>query len=319
VDDRASTIGPCPSPERMADVVTADRPSVLQDYYELTKPRIALLVLVTTAGAMVWAAAGVPNLRIFVATLIGMALASGGAGALNHAIDRDIDRMMERTRSRPVADGRVAPAAAILFGIALNVAAAVILVTFTNRLAAAIALAGSAFYVVIYTMLLKRRTPQNIVIGGAAGALPPLAGWAAVTGHVALAPLIMFSIIFLWTPPHFWALAILKKQDYERAGIPMLPVVASEAETATQILGYTLVLMAVSLVPVIAGLLGIVYLVAALALGARFVQLAWRLRRTYSLVAARTTFLFSLVYLAALFAVMGADRLFAVALNTRIL
>ena len=196
---------------------------MLSDYWEMTKPSITLLVLVTTAGAMVWAAGGLPPLELTVATIVGMACASGGGAVLNHVLDRDIDRLMERTRRRPVATGRVSVAAATAFGLGLNLIAAVILLSFTNVLTAVFAIGGSAFYVVVYTMVLKRRTPQNIVIGGAAGAIPPLAGWAAVTGEIGLAPLIMFLIIFLWTPPHFWALAILKKDEYARAGVPMLP------------------------------------------------------------------------------------------------
>jgi heme o synthase len=290
------------------------RPSLLGDFWELTKPRIALLVLVTTAGAMVWAAEGVPPLGLTLATLAGLALASGGGAVLNHVLDRDIDRLMDRTRLRPVADGRISARAATIFGLALNAGAAAILLAFTNGLTTLFALGGSAFYVVVYTMLLKRRTAQNIVIGGAAGAIPPLAGWAAVTGEVGLAPLVMFLIIFLWTPPHFWALAILKREEYARAGVPMLPVVASERETAIQILAYTVALAVVSLVPVATGLLGAVYAVAAVALGARFIQLAVRLLRTHARPVARATFLFSLLYLALLFAAMGADRAIAAAI-----
>jgi protoheme IX farnesyltransferase len=287
------------------------RPSVLSDYWEMTKPSITLLVLVTTAGAMVWAANGLPPIELLVATLVGLACASGGGAVLNHVVDRDIDRLMERTRNRPVATGRVSVVAATAFGLALNVIAAVVLLTFTNVLTTVLALGGSAFYVVIYTMVLKRRTPQNIVIGGAAGAIPPLAGWAAVTGEIGLAPLIMFLIIFLWTPPHFWALAILKKEEYARAGVPMLPAVATERETAVQILVYTVILAAVSLIPVFTGLLGVLYAIAAIALGGRFIILARRLLRTHSPLAARATFLYSLLYLALLFAAMGADRAIA--------
>ncbi len=308
-------------PVSTADPVAADaahlvevRRSLLADLWELTKPRIALLVLVTAAGAMVWAAEGVPPVGIALATLAGLALASGGGAVLNHVLDRDIDRLMERTRQRPVADGRVSAPAATVLGLLLNVAAAILLLAFTNVLTAAFALGGSAFYVVVYTMLLKRRTPQNIVIGGAAGAIPPLAGWAAVTGDVGLAPLVMFLIIFLWTPPHFWALAILKRDEYANAGVPMLPVVASERETAVQILAYTVALAVVSLIPVATGLLGIVYAIAAVALGARFMQLAVRLLRTHSRLVARATFLYSLLYLALLFAAMGADRALAAAI-----
>ena len=284
---------------------------MLSDYWEMTKPSITLLVLVTTAGAMVWAAGGLPPLELTVATIVGMACASGGGAVLNHVLDRDIDRLMERTRRRPVATGRVSVAAATAFGLGLNLIAAVVLLSFTNVLTAVLAIGGSAFYVVVYTMLLKRRTPQNIVIGGAAGAIPPLAGWAAVTGEIGLAPLIMFLIIFLWTPPHFWALAILKKDEYARAGVPMLPSVATERETAVQILAYTVILAAVSLIPVATGLLGVLYAVVAIALGGRFILLAYRLLRTHTPLAARNTFLFSLLYLALLFAAMGADRAIA--------
>jgi protoheme IX farnesyltransferase len=300
--------------EPVADAVIAPgsvRRSLLADYWELTKPRITLLVLVTTVGAMIWAASGMPHVELLAATIAGMALASGGAAALNHVLDRDLDRMMERTRSRPVADERVSARAATVFGLGLNALAAVILVVWTNPLTVALALGGSFFYVVIYTIALKRRTVQNIVIGGAAGAIPPLAGWAAVTGRIELAPVIMFLIIFLWTPPHFWSLAILKRNEYAAAGIPMLPSVRSERETTRQILVYTVLLVTATLVPVAAGLLGFVYLAAAVALGARFLQLAVRLSRTYAPKAARDTFLFSLAYLALIFAAMALDRIIA--------
>jgi protoheme IX farnesyltransferase len=285
--------------------------STFADLVELTKPRIALLVLITCAGAMIWAAGGVPHVDVALGTLAGMALASGGSGALNHAIDRDIDALMTRTQSRPVAAGRIAPRTAAAFGILLTALGVSFVALGGGWLAAVLTLAGSLFYVVVYTMVLKRRTPQNIVIGGAAGAVPPLVGWAAVTGSLALAPIVMFAIIFLWTPPHFWALAILKREDYARAGVPMLPVVASPRATALQILAYTVVLGAVSLVPVATGELGIVYLAVAVALGGRFVQLAVRLLRDRTPAAARATFLFSLLYLAALFTAMGADRVVA--------
>jgi len=285
--------------------------STLADLVELTKPRIALLVLITCAGAMVWAAGGVPHVDVALGTLAGMALASGGSGALNHAIDRDIDAVMTRTQARPVAAGRIAPRTAAAFGILLTTLGVSSVALGGGLLAAALTLAGSLFYVVVYTIVLKRRTPQNIVIGGAAGAVPPLVGWAAVTGSLALAPIVMFAIIFLWTPPHFWALAILKREDYARARVPMLPVVASPRSTALQILAYTVVLAAVSLVPVATGELGIVYLAAAVALGGRFVQLALRVLRAGTAIAARKLFLFSLLYLAALFAAMAADRLVA--------
>jgi heme o synthase len=284
------------------------RPGVIADYVTLVKPRIMLLLLVTTYGAMAWAEGGLPPVGLTIATIGGMALASGGASAFNHVYDRDIDLLMSRTRLRPVADGRVSPLAGSVYATLLLVASVVVLAVFANWLAALLALGGALFYVVIYTMLLKRRTTQNIVIGGAAGAVPPLVGWAAVTGGVALEPVVMFVIVFLWTPPHFWALAILAREDYRRAGVPMLPVVASAHSTSVQILVYTVLLALSTLVPVVLGLLGAVYLVAAVVLGARFVQLAVRLVRSTSMAAARATFMYSLAYLALIFAAMGVDR-----------
>jgi protoheme IX farnesyltransferase len=293
--------------------VLAPGPGWATDYRTLMKPRITLLVVLTTLAAMVWAADGAPPVGLTLATLLGMTLASGGASALNHVWDRDIDRLMTRTQERPVAAGRITPRAGAVFGVTLNVAAACLLVAAANPLTAALAMAGSAFYVVVYTMVLKRRTPQNIVIGGAAGAVPPLVGWAAVTGEVGLAPVLMFLIIFFWTPPHFWALAILARSEYARAGVPMLPVVRSERETGMQILVYTVILAAVSILPYTAGLLGVVYLVSAALLGLRFLQLALRLVHGLTPVAAKATFLWSLVYLALLFTAMGVDRALAAA------
>ncbi len=295
----------------MATAAIPVRPSVLADYVELTKPRIMALLLVTTAGAMAWAADGVPAAGLTLATLAGMALTSGGASAFNHVLDRDIDRLMRRTRGRPVAAGRISPAAASAYAGALAGAGVATLLLGANALAAALALAGGAFYVVVYTALLKRRTPQNIVIGGAAGAIPPLVGWAAVTGTIGAAPLLLFAIVFLWTPPHFWALAVLARDEYAAAGVPMLPVVATTRATARQILAYTVVLAVATLVPVALGLLGPLYAVAAALLGARFVQLAVRLERTGTPAAARAVFLYSLAYLALLFAAIGADLVVA--------
>jgi protoheme IX farnesyltransferase len=296
-------------PEGAAAAVPSHAPpGVVADYLTLVKPRIMLLLLVTTYGAMAWAEGGLPPLGLTIATLGGMALASGGASAFNHVYDRDIDALMTRTRLRPVADGRVSPLAGSVYATVLLVASVVVLAVFANWLAALLALAGALFYVVIYTVLLKRRTPQNIVIGGAAGAVPPLVGWAAVTGGVDFEPVVMFAIVFLWTPPHFWALAMMTREDYRRAGVPMLPVVASTHSTTVQILVYTVLLALSTLVPVMLGLLGVVYLVAAVILGARFVQLAVRLMRSASIPAARATFLYSLAYLALLFAAMGLDR-----------
>ena len=246
--------------------------SVVADYVTLTKPRIMMLILITAYGAMAFAADGLPSARLTVLTLFGLGLSSGGASALNHVIDRDLDARMRRTAGRPVASGRVSVDAATGFGIGLIVASTAVLAAYVNVLTAALALSGALFYVIVYTVWLKRRTPQNIVIGGAAGAVPPLVGWAAVTGHVGLAALFMFALVFYWTPPHFWALAILAKDDYAAAGVPMLPVVRGDHETARQILLYTVLLVGLSVLPFLSQTFGLVYLVSAVVLGGWFLR-----------------------------------------------
>jgi heme o synthase len=280
-----------------------------RDYLTLTKPRIMVLLLVTAAGGMIVGAGGLPSATLAAATLGGLALACGGASALNHVFDRDVDARMHRTSRRPVAAGRVAPERALEFGIALSALSFVVLASLVNIVAALLAVAGNLFYVLVYTHWLKRTTPQNIVIGGAAGAVPPLVGWAAATGNLALPALFLFLIVFLWTPPHFWALALLIKRDYAAAGIPMLPVVRGEAETARSIVRYSLVLVAVTLLPVVWRTLGVVYLAAALGLGLVFLGLALALRREATPVRARRLFSFSLAYLALLFVAMALDPL----------
>jgi protoheme IX farnesyltransferase len=257
---------------------------------------------------MAFAADGLPSAGLTAWTLLGLGLSSGGASAINHYLDRDLDARMTRTAGRPVPSGRVAPEAALGYGTGLIIASFAVLALNVNLISAALALSGALTYVVVYTYWLKRRTPLNIVIGGAAGAVPPLVGWAAVTGHVGLPAAFMFAIIFLWTPPHFWALAILAKREYANAGIPMLPVVRGERETARQILIYTLVLVGISLLPFADRTFGWVYLAGALVLGAEFVLLAVRLVRDTSPPAARRLFLYSLAYLALLFVVIGLDR-----------
>jgi protoheme IX farnesyltransferase len=278
-----------------------------RDYVTLTKPRIMSLLLLTGAAGMFAGAQGLPSARVLVLGLVGLALACGGASALNHVLDRDIDRAMGRTRGRPVAAARVPAPRALEFGLALSAFSFVLLASTVNVLTAALALVGNLFYVLVYTGWLKRSTPQNIVIGGAAGAVPPVVGWAAATGDVALPALFLFLIVFFWTPPHFWALALLIKRDYAAAGIPMLPVVRGDRATARQILGYTVALVAVTLVPFAAGSFGRVYAAAAVALGAAFVWLAWRLLAETTPARARTAFHFSLAYLALLFAAAAAD------------
>jgi protoheme IX farnesyltransferase len=280
-----------------------------RDYVTLTKPRIMSLLLLTGAGGMFVAARGAPPLGAALVGLLGLALACGGASALNHVLDRDIDVHMRRTGRRPVASGRVAPARALEFGLALSALSYVLLASFVNVPTALLALAGNLFYVLVYTRWLKRTTPQNIVIGGAAGAVPPLVGWAAVTGDLTLPALFLFLVVFVWTPPHFWALALLLKSDYEQARIPMLPVVKGEVETTRAILRYSFLLVAVSLLPFVWRTLGLVYLGAAVGLGLAFLALALALRRQPSPARARRLFSFSLAYLALLFVAMAVDPL----------
>ena len=273
--------------------------TVLRDYLTLTKPKVQSLLLFTTVTTMY--AAGDPSAGLIFLTCLGGALAAGGAGAINHAVDRDIDRIMKRTADRPVASGRVSPAAAIAFGSVLGVSSFVLLALTVNPLAAALSLSGLLGYVFVYTLWLKRTTPQNIVIGGAAGAVPPLVAWAAVTGGLDGMAFYLFAIVFFWTPPHFWALSLLMKDDYAKAGIPMLPVVRGEAETRRQIVLYTVLLYAVTQLPFCAGGLGVAYLVPSMALGAVFVYFSVRLLRTGERRWALRTYLFSLAYLALLF------------------
>ncbi|MEA2231116.1 MAG: heme o synthase [Solirubrobacteraceae bacterium] len=278
---------------------------VISDYVELTKPKVQSLLLLTTVCTM--AIAGDPSLGLVAITVLGGYLSAGGAGAVNHYFDRDIDALMPRTANRPVASGRVSPRAALIFGIVLCGLSFLLLSTAVNLLAASLALSGFLGYVFVYTVWLKRRTPQNIVIGGAAGAVPPLVGWAAVTGGLAGMPVYLFAIVFFWTPPHFWALSLLMKDEYERVGVPMLPVVRGESETRKQILLYSVLLYAVSQLPFCAGGLGSVYLVSSLVLGAAFIGGAYLLYRRADRRTALRLYLFSLAYLALLFAAMVVD------------
>jgi heme o synthase len=279
--------------------------TIAWDYVEMTKPKVQSLLLFTTITTMY--VAGDPSLGLVAVTCLGGALSAGGAGAVNHALDRDIDRVMKRTADRPVASGRVSPQAATAYGIALASASFVLLSVAVNPLAASLALAGFLGYVLVYTLWLKRKTPQNIVIGGAAGAVPPLVAWAAVTGGLEGTPLYLFAIVFFWTPPHFWSLSLLMKDEYARAGVPMLPVVRGEAETRRQILLYTVLLYAVTQLPFCAGAFGLTYLFASVLLGAAFIYGAWRLMRRPERRTALRLYLFSLAYLALLFAAMVAD------------
>lgn len=273
-----------------------------RDYVTLTKPRIMSLLVLTAACAMIGAAGGDPDIVRLLAVVIGGGLACGSASALNHVLDRDIDQVMgERTASRPVASGRVSPRAAVSFAAGLAVGSFLVMGTLDNLLAALLALAGGTFYVVVYTLGLKRRTSENIVIGGAAGAIPVLSGWAAAGGHLGLGAWYLFAIVLVWTPPHFWSLAVLLEDHYRAANVPMLPVVKGRATTARRVLLYTLLTVAVTLLPGLTGTFGMVYIGCAVALGAAFTVLAWRLWRSPTRERAAVAFHFSLLYLALLF------------------
>jgi len=280
-----------------------------RDYVTLTKPRIMTLLLLTGVAGMFVGARGVPVLGDLAVMTAGLALACGGASALNHVLDRDLDRLMSRTGHRPVAEERVTPSRALEFGLALMAFSFVLLASLVNVLTAVLALVGGLFYVLVYTRWLKRSTPQNIVIGGAAGAVPPLVGWAAATGNLTLPALFLFLIVFFWTPPHFWALALVIKRDYAAARVPMLPVVRGDDETARQIVWYSLVLVGVTLLPFAWHTAGVLYLTAALLLGALFLRLAWRLRRETTTARAGALFRYSLLYLALLFVALALDPL----------
>ncbi len=287
---------------------------VLRGYLALTKPRIIELLLVTTIPTMIVAANGFPRLWLIVATLVGGTLAAGGANAFNMVIDRDIDAIMERTKRRPLVTGVMSPRAAALFAFALEAVAFAVLVIWVNQLSAWLAIAATAFYVVVYTMILKRRSKQNIVIGGAAGAVPVLIGWAAVTNSLGWTPVLLFLVIFIWTPPHFWALAVRYRDDYEAANVPMMPVVASLRRTTLEILVYTVIMWALTLLIGPSAHLGWVYAVAATVLGAMFTFYALRLYRharvdKANVAEAMRLFHFSITYLSALFILMAVDVL----------
>ena len=283
--------------------------SSLRDYLTLTKPRVVSLLLWTTLCAMLAAKPEGLSAATILWTLLGGYLAAGGAGAINHYLDRGTDARMARTAGRPIATGRLPARRGLAFGIALGVIAAALLAIAVNPLAAALAMAGLLGYVFVYTLWLKPRTPQNIVIGGAAGAVPPLVGWAAATGEVGLPALFMFAVVFLWTPPHFWALSLLIREDYERTGVPMLPVVRGEETTRNSIVVYALILWAFTMLPLVTGFFGTTYLVVAGVSGAALVGLAAGLRRSAGREAALRLYLSSLGYLAIVFAAMALDRL----------
>jgi heme o synthase len=286
-------------------------PGSWRDYVALTKPRIMTLLLLTGLCGMIVGAGGWPATWLVAVTMLGLGLACGGASALNHVLDRDIDRAMRRTSTRPVAAERVPAEYALEFGLVLSALSFVLLASFVNVLTAVLALVGNLFYVLVYTRWLKRSTPQNIVIGGAAGAVPPLVGWAAATGDLTVPALFLFLIVFFWTPPHFWALALVIRRDYEAARIPMLPVVRGERATTRQIVLYSAALVPITLLPFFWDTVGVLYLVCAVALGGVLMALAVDLARRTTPARARLLFHFSLLYLALLFVVMALDPLVA--------
>lgn len=285
---------------------------VLADYVRLTKPRVISLLLVTTLLAMIMAQHGWPSGQKVLWTMIGGYLSAGGANAINQWFDRDIDATMRRTSNRPIPSGRIGATHALVYGLVISVASVLILGFGVNWPTAGYATLGLLLYVLLYTLWLKRTTTQNIVIGGAAGAVPPLVGWAAIEGSVGLGAVLLFAIVFYWTPPHFWALAVLLKTDYQEVGVPMLPVVRGELETARQVLWWTLVMVGVSLLPVAAGISGSMYFVSALVLGLWFTASAVQLlRHPTEKSAARKTFSYSMLYLALLFVALAVDAALA--------
>jgi len=296
---------PKPSPALTA-ALPSGRVMPWRSYVELVKPRVIALMMFTVVVGMLLSQAGWPPWTLLAFGTLGIGLVAAGAAAANHVIDQRIDALMARTRARPLPRGVLGTAQAAVFAFTLVVTGLALLLWVSNPLCAVLTLASLLGYAVLYSLLLKQRTPQNIVIGGAAGAAPPLLGWVAVTGQVDPGALVLFLIILIWTPPHFWALAIYRRDDYARAGIPMLPVVRGVLHTTAQILCYSIALGGVSLLPVAIGMSGPVYLIGALVLGARFIAWAWRLRRDITL--AMPTFRYSIVYLFALFALLLADH-----------
>ena len=281
----------------------------LKAYLALTKPRIIELLLVTTVPTMVVAARGLPPLGLMLATLLGGTLAAGGANAINMYVDRDIDALMHRTEKRPLVTGAVTPRAALVFAVALEVVAFLELWLLVNLLSAVLAVAATLFYVFVYSLWLKRRSAHNIVIGGAAGAVPVLVGWTAVQNSLSAAPLVLFAVIFVWTPPHFWALAIKYRDDYAAAEVPMLPVVAPFAKTARQIVFYTVALWAASLVFAPVAGMGLLYLLSAVVLGAVFLLYALQLQHEHTAARAMRLFSYSISYITLLFGAMAIDQL----------
>jgi protoheme IX farnesyltransferase len=299
----------------VSKVVTAEQQSshfnlwsTCQDYYELTKPKVVLLLLLTALVGMCLASDSWISWKILIAGLIGIGFLSSAAAVVNHVVDKEIDSKMARTFNRPVAKGKVSPQKALVFAGLLTVVGYVILELWVNRLTAVLTLAGLLGYAVVYTMYLKRATPQNIVIGGLAGAIPPLLGWTAVTGEIHAHALLLVLIVFIWTPPHFWALAIHREKDYAKAKVPMLPVTHGIEFTKTSILLYTVLLCVVCLLPYLIGMSGLIYLVGSTLLNAGFLYYAWKLKFTATEKTAMQTFKFSIIHLMVLFLVLLVDH-----------
>ncbi|MCY4273323.1 MAG: heme o synthase [bacterium] len=292
----------------LAQLSARSRSHTARTYIALTKPRIIELLLVTTVPTMVVADRGIPSVWLMAATVIGGTLAAGGANAINMYVDRDIDRLMDRTKHRPLVTGEIAPRRALVFAIVLEAVAFAWLWGFVNLLSAVLAVSATAFYVFVYTLWLKRTSTRNIVIGGAAGAVPVLVGWSAVTNSLDWAPLVLFGVIFYWTPPHFWALAIRYRDDYRAASVPMLPAVASTRTTAVRMVGYTVVLWGLSVLFGAVGGMGLVYLVSAAVLGAVFLFYAVQVLRTQAAASAMRLFSYSITYITLLFAAMAVDQ-----------
>lgn len=283
--------------------------NLIQSYVALTKPKIILMLLFTALGGLFLASSGVPDMTTTLVVLAGGTLASAGANALNQFFDRDIDEAMTRTSNRPVVSGAISPTHAVAFGIIVNLIAFIVFLYFTNLLSAALTLSATLFYVFVYTLGLKRTSHQNIVIGGAAGAIPPMVGWTAVTGSLGLAPIYLFAIVFFWTPPHFWALALMLKDDYAKANVPMLPVVLGVKETKKAILLYTILMLALTTMFYTTGAVGLIYLITSFLAGVVFITYAWRLWRQPDILSAKPLYLYSLLYIALIFLGIMLDSL----------
>ncbi len=286
-----------------------------RDYYELTKPRVVMLIVFTAVVGMFLAVPGMPGTVPLLFGTIGIGLAASSAAVINHVLDARIDEKMARTRARPLPQGKLNESQALIFALLLCIASMLLLTILVNRLTAVLTFASLIGYAIVYTVYLKRATPQNIVIGGAAGAAPPVLGWTAVTGEIHSDALLLFLIIFIWTPPHFWALAIARKEDYQNAGIPMLPVTHGNAFTSQYILLYTILLVLITIMPYLSGMSGLIYLATALVLGGIFLHYAWRLRGDETLDLPMQVFRFSINYLMILFAALLIDHYFIIRLS----